>query len=72
MQPGYYWAKHNQQGWIVVEVVAGLHDAVLWRGCSVRREEFSEIDEAPIVRHERPVQITTQSDTVQASSGGIF
>src|SRR5262245_45394982 len=70
MQPGYYWAKHKERGWIVVEVVAGLHGAVLWRGCSVQREEFSEIDEAPIVR--RLVQVELQSATVESCSGGIF
>lgn len=54
MAVGYYWAKHKERGWIIVEIVAGLHDAVLWRGCSVKRSEFSAINEAPIVR--RPAQ----------------
>ena len=43
MQLGDYYAHHTVRNeWIIVEIVAGLHGAVLYRGCSVAMVEFDE------------------------------
>ena len=47
MQLGYYWARRSSIGgdtnvWVIVEVVRGLHGAVLEDGCSVRLSRFDE------------------------------
>jgi hypothetical protein len=42
MQLGYHWARHAVRGWRIVEVVRGLHEAVLEGSYAVKVSEYSE------------------------------
>ena len=62
MQLGYYWARRGST-WRIVEVVQGLHGAVLENGYSVAVGEFDEIDPTPIVRR---VSVRERVETMAA------